>query len=142
MEIHGYTSTGFIDATIDGLRMMVPDDLANRHRQMIAEWEAKGNTIPAYVPPAPPASEVKAEAQRRIELVMKPHQQSNYHALFAESVVLHGADTTLWPSELQAQLETGLAKFNQIKALRAKSNEIETMNPIPADFRNDSYWEA
>ena len=51
MEIHGYTEHGAIDATIDGLRMTVPNDLGNRHRQMIAEWEAEGNTIPAYVPP-------------------------------------------------------------------------------------------
>lgn len=53
MEIHGYTQFGSIDATIDGIRMTVPDDIANRHRQMIAEWEAEGNTIPPYVPPEP-----------------------------------------------------------------------------------------
>jgi hypothetical protein len=50
MEIHGYTETGFIDATINGVRLVVPDDMANRHRQMIAEWEAQGNTIPPYLP--------------------------------------------------------------------------------------------
>lgn len=54
MEIHGYTETGSIDATIDGLRMTVPNDMANRHRQMVAEWEAAGNTIPAYVAPEAP----------------------------------------------------------------------------------------
>jgi hypothetical protein len=54
ITVHGYTATGAIDATIDGQRMSVPDDMANRHRQMIAEWEAAGNTIPAYV--APPAA--------------------------------------------------------------------------------------
>jgi hypothetical protein len=26
--------------------------MENRHRQMIAEWEAAGNTIPAYEPSA------------------------------------------------------------------------------------------
>lgn len=56
MEIHGFTESGSIDVTIDGVRMMVPDDPANRHRQMIAEWEFdedgnRVNTIPAYVPP-------------------------------------------------------------------------------------------
>ena len=59
MDIHGYTESGSISATIDGILMTVPDDPANRHRQMIAEWEfdAEGNrvnTIPAYVPPPPP----------------------------------------------------------------------------------------
>jgi len=55
MEIHGYTQYGSIDATIDGVRMTVPaNDLSNRHRQMIAEWETQGNTISAYAPPPAP----------------------------------------------------------------------------------------
>jgi hypothetical protein len=54
MEVHGYTQTGAIDATIDGARLTIPDDMANRHRREIAEWEEAGNTIPPYVaPPAP-----------------------------------------------------------------------------------------
>ena len=52
MQIHGFTENGSIDATIDGERGTVPNDPSNRHRQMIAEWEAKGNTIPPYVPPS------------------------------------------------------------------------------------------
>lgn len=51
IEVHGCTEGGSIDATIEGVRMTVPDDLANRHRRMIAQWEAEGNTIPAYIPP-------------------------------------------------------------------------------------------
>lgn len=58
MEIHGYTETGSIDATIDGIRMTVPDATSNRHRRMIAEWEADGNTIPPYDPPAPTLDEL------------------------------------------------------------------------------------
>ena len=54
MEIHGYTASGSIEVTIDGQTAFVPDDPANRHRQMIAEWEAQGNTIPLYVAPPPP----------------------------------------------------------------------------------------
>lgn len=55
MEIHGYTEFGSIDATIDGERITVPgDDPENRHRKMIADWEAAGNTIPAYAPPPEP----------------------------------------------------------------------------------------
>lgn len=58
MEIHGYTATGSIDATIDGTRMSVPDNMGNRHRQMVAEWEAEGNTIPAYAPPPAPFQDI------------------------------------------------------------------------------------
>lgn len=54
MEIHGYTEGGSIKVTVDGQLSFVPDDMANRHRRMIAEWEAEGNTIPPYVPPPEP----------------------------------------------------------------------------------------
>ena len=53
IEVHGFTQDGMIDATIDGARLPIPDDLADHRRQMVAEWEAEGNTIPAYVPPEP-----------------------------------------------------------------------------------------
>lgn len=34
-----------------GVRAFVPDDMGNRHRREIAEWEAEGNVIPPYVEP-------------------------------------------------------------------------------------------
>ena len=66
MDVHGYTDTGSIRAVIEGLEVVVPDDPANRHRQMIADWEAAGNTVPAYQAPAPTAMDVNAERDRRI----------------------------------------------------------------------------
>jgi hypothetical protein len=63
MEIHGYTQTGSIEATIGGVRMAIPDDMANRHRQMIAEWEEAGNTIPAFEPPPEPVPESISDRQ-------------------------------------------------------------------------------
>lgn len=50
MEVHGYLPSGCIDITFDGLRLTVPDDPENRHRQIVAEWEAEGNVIPPTVP--------------------------------------------------------------------------------------------
>ena len=46
-----YTEHEAIIAVIDDLEMTIPDDMANRHRIMIAEWEADGNTIEPYVEP-------------------------------------------------------------------------------------------
>lgn len=63
MEIHGYTQSGSIEATIDGVRFTVPDDMGNRHRQMIAEWEAAGNVIPAYEPPPEPVPSAISDRQ-------------------------------------------------------------------------------
>lgn len=57
-----HTADGGIEATIDGVRMTVPDDLANRHRQMLAEWEAEGNTIAPYVEPEPDPNYIVSKA--------------------------------------------------------------------------------
>ena len=43
-----YTEGGSIIAIIDGMEMTVPDDMGNRHRIMLAEWEADGNKIEPY----------------------------------------------------------------------------------------------
>lgn len=65
MEVHGFSAPYVIEATIDGVRMFVPDDMANRHRRQIAdEWEALGNVIPPYVAPvAPIGSLTKRQAR-------------------------------------------------------------------------------
>lgn len=54
MNILGYTKDGSIRIEYDGNEMLVPDDMANRHRRMIADWESEGNTIPPYEPQALP----------------------------------------------------------------------------------------
>ncbi|UZD70888.1 hypothetical protein [Brucella sp. JSBI001] len=47
-----FNEDGFIVAEIDGEVLTVPDDMTNRHRAMLAEWEAEGNIITPYVEPA------------------------------------------------------------------------------------------
>lgn len=48
-EVIGYTKVGSIACVIDGEEYSVPDDMANRHRQMLADWVAQGNFIPPYI---------------------------------------------------------------------------------------------
>ena len=69
IESARYTETGSILAVIDGLQMTVPDDMANRHRQMIAEWEAEGNAIEPYVPPPEPVPSAVSMFQARAALL-------------------------------------------------------------------------
>lgn len=54
MNVIGFTEGGSIRVELDGVEMNVPDDMSNRHRQLVAEWEAAGNTIPAYEPQPQP----------------------------------------------------------------------------------------
>jgi len=62
-----YTESGSIIAVIDGVQMTVPDDMGNRHRQMLAEWEAQGNTIEPYVPPPPTLEDYERAIQSHID---------------------------------------------------------------------------
>lgn len=64
IESAKFTKYGFINALIDGQEMTVPDDMANRHRIMLAEWEAEGNTIEPYVP-EPVIEPIPDEISRR-----------------------------------------------------------------------------
>lgn len=65
------------------------------------------------------AAMVKAECQRRI------------------IAYTGGGDIT---GSLAKQINAGGAMQPEIDRLRAKSNEIEAMSPIPIDFRQDHYW--
>ena len=42
-----YADGGMIVAIIDGQEWHIPDNMANGHRQMVARWEAEGNSIKA-----------------------------------------------------------------------------------------------
>lgn len=56
-----YTENGSIQVIANGSSYSVPDDMGNRHRRMLAEWEAEGNTISAYVAPPKYASAEAAQ---------------------------------------------------------------------------------
>lgn len=73
MNIIGYTENGTIRAEFDGVELLIPDDMSNRHRQLIAEWEfneggERVNTIPAYVAPPAPLPPI-TKRQLRLTLV-------------------------------------------------------------------------
>ncbi|SCD24315.1 hypothetical protein [Brucella inopinata] len=58
--IAAFNKYGYIDAVIDGETMIVPDNMENRHRVMLAEWEANGNTITPYAEPVLTPEEKRA----------------------------------------------------------------------------------
>ena len=68
IESARYTASGEFCVTIDGREMIVPDDMANRERQMLAAWVAEGNTIAPYEPPPEPLRPLTAR-QLRLGLV-------------------------------------------------------------------------
>lgn len=84
MQVHGYTALGSISATIDGELWDVPDDMSSRFRQMIAEWEDEGNTIPPYIAPeVPEVFEPITRRQLRLTLVRNGISLAGVEAMIA-----------------------------------------------------------
>jgi hypothetical protein len=170
MEIHGYTETGAIEATIDGVRLTVPDDMANRHRQMVAEWEAAGNTIPAWEPPAPTGADVNAERDRRIaagftfdgklyDFDSRAKANISGAAQLAFMAVVAGAepgnfrwhggevnfdwiagDNSTVSMDAQTVIAFGRAAAHHEQAHIMIARGLKDMDPIPADYADDTYW--
>lgn len=88
------------------------------------------------------AAEVKIEAGRRIESILPDYKQRNVLAFGLETMMTYGADPLQWPEPLQQVNADMQAKWEAIKAIRIRSDEIEAMDPIPADFRDDKHWPA
>jgi hypothetical protein len=80
---------------------------------------------------------VKAEAARRILEICPEWKQRN---LTAQAAILAKKGEANWTPEEQAAWGAGEEIWAQIAAIRAKSDALEAMDPIPADFKDDSYW--
>lgn len=166
MDVIGYTEDGMIRVDLDGAIAFVPDDLDNRHRQEIADWEALGNTILPYEAPPPSTDDVNAERERRIlagttvtvpgigsiPVQGRDEDARNLQALgFAASLRIGAGDAAtlttfrdaenfdhdLTPPQILA-LWQGAADY--VSAVYQASWALKEMAPIPADYSNPSYW--
>lgn len=170
MEVHGFTQSGSIEITIDGVRMTVPDDMANRHRQMVAEWEEAGNVIPPYTPPSPSSEDVTAERDRRIaagfmfngvffDFDARAKANIAGAAQLAFMAVTAGAepgdlfwnggeteftwiaaDNSSVPMDAHTVIAFGRAAAHHEQAHTMIARAIKDMAPIPGDYADDAYW--
>lgn len=166
MNVLGYTEGGQIRIGLDGTEVLVPDDTSNRHRRMIAEWEAEGNTIPAYAPPPPSADNVIAERERRLGLGFDYDfgDERGVHRIgtsaadmvgwdevtkYANAMVALGdtASTITIVTDTGPTAVTALEWQSVLVAAGAFRQPIwqasfilQVMDPIPADYADDNYW--
>ena len=93
----------------------------------------------ADFPPSPPPTTdmVKQEAGRRILAIAPEWKQRN---ILARSAELLRIGEPNWTPSQQAEVAVMDAAWADIEAIRAKSNAIEAMDPIPSDFTADKYW--
>jgi len=93
---------------------------------------------PLPKPPAPiTAQQVKNEAYRRIIAICPEWRQGN---LTAQASILAEKGRANWTTEELAAWEAGEAIWSEIATIRAKSNELELMDPIPQDYTEDKWW--
>jgi hypothetical protein len=104
--------------------------------------------VPDPVDPSPNVSDVKKEAQRRIIALTGATtfdgaivKQMNASMRATElNDIRHDRVLT---AEEQVEADALRALASAIKSIRAKSNEIEAMDPIPDDYAtNETYWSA
>jgi len=101
--------------------------------------EANGVVTRGWVVEDIPATAemVKAEAYRRIIAICPEWKQRN---LTAQAAQLAKKGEANWTPEEEAAWAAGEAIWNQIAAIRAASDVIEAMDPIPVAFMDEMYW--
>lgn len=89
MNVIGFTEGGSIRVELDGVEMNVPDDMSNRHRQLVAEWEAAGNTIRAYELQTPTEDDYRLAIQTLIDshAQSRRYDSGNSLATYATSTI-------------------------------------------------------
>ena len=123
--------------------------LADRSIVGAARFEKVGNVVREVYDTQPTvfaAAHVKAEAQRRIiALTGKTNLQDcmikQFNALMRAGQLMDkrvGGATLTAEEEAEAAALRGLA--DKIEAIRAASDVIEAMSPIPADYADNTYW--
>lgn len=80
---------------------------------------------------------VKAEAHRRIIAVLPEWKQRN---LTAQATILAEKGRTNWTAEEAAAWAAGEALWAQIAAIRAASDTLEAMDPMPDDIHAWEGW--
>jgi len=116
-----------------------PNDPEDYGRELFAIINSSGSAVPYIAPdPAPITTrQIKAEAYRRIVIICPEWKQRN---LTAQASILAEKGRANWTTEELAAWEAGEAIWSEIAAIRAKSDEIELMDPIPQDYTEDKWW--
>lgn len=112
----------------------------------VQEWLDQGNSIVPYAPPPPTAADVEVEADRRVNLisgaesVQKRFEKQLFAQMRASELINKRSKGQALTAEEQAEEAALEALAAAIKTLRAREAALKAMDPIPADYTDDSYW--
>jgi hypothetical protein len=80
---------------------------------------------------------IKAEANRRILAIVPEWKQRN---LLAQAAQLAKRGETHWTADDHAAWEDGETIWERVSAIRAASDDLEAMDPLPTDYDDDRHW--
>lgn len=140
----GARHAGLQFAVVDGVFTITGDGQIQRKARA---WLDAGNAPAVYESPAPTIANVKSEAQRRIIALTGATtfdgcltKQLNASMRASELINKKASGVTLTTEE-QAEEVALQTLADAIKLIRARSNMIEQMDPIPSDYAtNETYW--
>ncbi len=121
-----YNFDGGIVATIDGFQVFIPDNMENRHRLMVAEWEAGGGVIQPYTPEPELADIISIPAVTFWERMTDQEAEQVQAAMQAQpfrtrqifmTAQSYRSDHELWPLLQQAAIDLfGEARAGELLA--------------------------
>lgn len=140
MQVLGRTQDGAINAIIDGVAVLVPDDMANRHRRQIAEeWEATGGVIPPYAAPVLSPEQVRAAMPA---LTSRQFWLAANAIGISESIVLAQVETIEAPAERDA-LRIEVAKTSDFSRVHPAVDDLSGLLGITPEQLDDLWiWGA
>lgn len=126
------------EAGLNGLPFSWGSDgsICGRENLTAEQNNALDAVLAAHNPTRKTIADVKAEAYRRIVAICPEWKQRN---LTAQVTQLLRKGETNWTQAETAAWDAGQAIWDQIDAIRTKSDEIEGMDPIP-DITKDETW--
>lgn len=135
------TYTNEAGTAILAKREGAPDLLLERESGPLWEMVVNGEfgEIEPYVAPEVVISRqmVKAQAYKRIVTACPEWMQRN---MTARAAILAEMGRDKWTADNQAQWDEWRAMWARIDAVRAASEAIEAMEPIPLDYADNKYW--
>lgn len=114
-----------------------------------------GGPIGGYAPPAPNADDVRAEASRRMQALVRARDAGHLAVIIAnasrEAIRLQNLrlsylsgepDSRDWTAAETARAVELKAIDAMFEEIRAASNVLEILDPVPTDFASNSNWPA
>lgn len=80
---------------------------------------------------------IKAEAGRRIVAFLPEWKQRN---LLAQASILAEKGRDNWTPDELAAWDAGAAAWAHVAAIRARSDQLEAMVPLPTDYDDNRHW--